>query len=250
MNPVAALALAASLAGAGRALGWLTAGGAAAAGLIGTVVFTGGGMRGAALLALLFVSGSVLTRSATGARPGRTAPQVLANGTMAAIGAALIPFHQAGWPILVGALAAAQADTWATEIGASARRPTRLVTTGAQVSPGTSGGVSWRGTGGGFGGAAVMATTALVVGAPATTGISALAGGIVGSFADSVLGATLQARYRCDACAADADGRRHRCGRPTRYLRGWRWLNNDAVNLVATALGGVVALGIEWGVGI
>jgi uncharacterized membrane protein len=38
----------------------------------------------------------------------------------------------------------------------------------------------------------------------------------------------------------------HRCGTGTRLVRGWPWLGNDLVNLIASAVGALVAAGIGW----
>jgi uncharacterized membrane protein len=71
---------------------------------------------------------------------------------------------------------------------------------------------------------------------------------LVGSFADSLLGATVQAIYHCGGCRVETERRRHRCGMETRLVRGWRWLNNDAVNAIASAVGAGVALALGWGI--
>ncbi len=34
----------------------------------------------------------------------------------------------------------------------------------------------------------------------------------------------------------------HSCGTPTEFIRGWRWMNNDMVNLTANLIGGLFAL--------
>ena len=65
----------------------------------------------------------------------------------------------------------------------------------------------------------------------------ALVAGLAGSFADSLLGATVQARYRCPACEADTERPVHRCGSPTVLVGGWRWFDNDLVNLAASCCG-------------
>jgi uncharacterized protein (TIGR00297 family) len=252
MTPAAAVALAAGLALAGRAIGWLTPSGTVAAALVGAAIFTGGGLPGAALLALFFVSGSALTyRSGTSRaelpmtqRHGRTGRQVLANGAWAAAGALLLTVGEAGWAVMAGALATAQADTWATEIGARATRPTRLITSGRPVTPGTSGGVTALGTAGGLLGATLMGGLAALLGIPTAVALAAVTGGILGMLADSVLGATLQGVYYCDRCAMQTEWAVHRCGERARPVRGLRWVGNDGVNFVATGLGAAVAIAL------
>ena len=62
---------------------------------------------------------------------GRTAGQVVANGGGAAVGALLVAVGvELGWAVLEGALATAQSDTWATEIGMRSGATPRMVTTG------------------------------------------------------------------------------------------------------------------------
>jgi uncharacterized protein (TIGR00297 family) len=246
-------ALAWALAVVGRTMKWLTTGGAIAAALVGTAIFAGAGLGGASLLTLFFVSGSLLTRVSHSLRPipgnstataGRDANQVIANGLWAAVGAVLIEisYPLGGWPLMTGALAAAQGDTWATEIGAFSTRPPRLLSTGRKVSPGTSGGVTLLGTLGGLAGVSAMAGLSMLVGVAPATAFAAFAGGIAGVTADSMLGATIQGSYRCDSCDMCCERPRHTCGRPSRQVRGWSVINNDGVNFVATGVGGFVSL--------
>jgi uncharacterized protein (TIGR00297 family) len=236
---------AAALTVAGYAIGWLTAAGATAAALVGTGVLSGAGLPGLTLLGLFFFSGSALTtwtdrRTRAGA-VRRTARQVLANGWTAALGAVMAPVAPSlGWPILAGGLAAAQADTWATEIGATARRCPRLITSGASVPPGTSGGVTTRGTAGGAVGALVFAGAVWALRLPGWLAVSAAAAGPAGMLVDSLLGATVQARYVCPRCGGETEADRH-CDGPAVHTRGRRWLTNDVVNLVATGTGACVA---------
>jgi uncharacterized membrane protein len=70
--------------------------------------------------------------------------------------------------------------------------------------------------------------------------VGALAG-VIGSLVDSLLGATLQGIYYCDACGKETERELHRCGNRTRLVRGWRALNNDWVNFISTLTGAVVA---------
>jgi uncharacterized membrane protein len=68
-----------------------------------------------------------------------------------------------------------------------------------------------------------------------------MAGGVVGALADSLIGATVQARRWCDACGVATERVRHDCGSPTRTAGGVSGLDNDMVNLFSGILGGVAA---------
>jgi uncharacterized protein (TIGR00297 family) len=148
----------------------------------------------------------------------------------------------------MGALATANADTWATELGVLSASSPRMITSGKPVAPGTSGGVT------------LLGTTASALGACslgfffwagqgfrkslAPTPLLALLSGMVGSFFDSVLGATLQAMYSCPACKTETERCIHHCGARTESMRGIAWMNNDVVNFLATASGSAVAIGL------
>jgi uncharacterized protein (TIGR00297 family) len=218
---------------------WLSPGGTVAALAVGTLVAIGLGWAGLALLCAFFLSSTLLTPG--GGR--RRAGQVAANGGVAAVAAVLARGSPVWAAAFAGALAAAAADTWSTEIGARSRRPPRLITTGRVVASGTSGGVTWLGTAAGAAGATFIAVTAalLALARPRTAALLAI-GGIAGGLADSLLGATLQARYRCPACGASAETPRACCGRLPDLTGGLRWMTNDTVNLLATVVGAGVAV--------
>lgn len=218
---------------------WLTPDGLVAALGVGAAVCWGLGWRGAALLLAFFISGSLLTQFATGRGGRRNARQVIANGGAAALGAML-----GSWPAAAGALAAAAADTWATELGSFSPVPPRLITSWARVTRGTSGGITVLGTAGGIAGALAMGALAHLLPPPgATPGFSLVAAaGIAGMLADSLLGATGQGMYECASCAARSERADTICHEPVRLIRGWRWLDNDGVNLAATLAGAAVGL--------
>jgi uncharacterized membrane protein len=66
-------------------------------------------------------------------------------------------------------------------------------------------------------------------------------GGVSGAVADSLLGATLQERRWCPACNRPTEQRVHGCGTETSPAGGVAWMDNDVVNLLATAIGAMVA---------
>jgi uncharacterized protein (TIGR00297 family) len=256
---VLGIVLSALITGIAFRRGALSASGAGAAVVVGTVIFVGGGWLWGGLLVLFFVSSSLLTRfrsankrdaAAAFAKGGRRdAWQVLANGGVAAgfallQGLAPTPAWFAGF---VGALSAATADTWATELGTLSRNRPRLITTGRPVAAGTSGALSAPGTLAALMGGSVVGIAAGLGdgGWSAVDGLwrGALAG-LIGSGVDSVLGATVQGVFRCPLCERQTEAPVPHCGTRTVPLRGIPWLGNDGVNALATAFGAGVLLPI------
>ena len=212
-----------------------------------------------AAILLFFISGTVLSKTRTAAAESarrsaakqgqRDAAQVLANGGIAvacavvgAIIAALGWQHAMRWMVAaVCALAAASGDTWSTEVGSLFGGSTRLITTMRPVSAGTSGGVSFAGTVAAPVGGALVGLAGLVAAnrtvLVAWLALTALAG-LTGSAIDSLLGATVQGVWRCPGCGATIEVSRHQtCDAQAILVRGWSWLDNDAVNLFATLCG-------------
>lgn len=180
----------------------------------------------------------------------RDAGQVWANGGLGlAICAANALWPAEGWLYaFAGVMAAVNADTWATEIGALSKSAPRSLLSGKVVPAGTSGGVTWLGSAAAAGGALLIGLSIVLLpgetGYPAAAVIAAAAiGGVFGAFADSFLGATVQAMYRCTACGAETERTSH-CGIATRRTRGFGFMTNDAVNMLSSAAAGLVAFGI------
>jgi uncharacterized protein (TIGR00297 family) len=171
----------------------------------------------------------------------RDAIQVLANGVVFAVAALL---STAGNPetwqaIGAGALAAATADTWSTEVGTVLGGTPRLLLFGREVQPGTSGGVTIAGL--------VSSVAAAVLAAIVSSGMdwktpvfAVVAGGVAGSLIDSVLGATIQERGWCASCAVATERRIHTCGTGTAHRGGIHGCGNDVINLVSIIAGAVV----------
>ncbi|HYU51351.1 MAG TPA: DUF92 domain-containing protein, partial [Gemmatimonadaceae bacterium] len=117
----------------------------------------------------------------------------------------------------------------------------RFIISGKIVRPGTSGGITPLGTAAGLAGALFIGAGVALANWQVPFTATAL-GGLAGALADSLLGATLQARRWCDLCAESTERLVHSCGNPTRHARGLRGFDNDLVNTVCSAVGAVVAL--------
>jgi uncharacterized protein (TIGR00297 family) len=228
--------------------------GALAATVLGGAITASTGWEGGAILIAFFVSSSLLSRTTSRLRPEqgrnvkrgsrRDAKQVLANGGVALVCAMAWSVWETDW--LLGAFAAslatAAADTWATEIGAFSKSRPRLITTLKPVARGVSGAMSLLGTAATVAGAAFIAIAAVMLLGELNAGslqvfFAISAAGVIGSLADSVLGATIQIHYHCPTCDELTERTIHRCGTPATYARGSALFTNDTVNLTAIVVG-------------
>ncbi|MDQ3547539.1 MAG: DUF92 domain-containing protein [Chloroflexota bacterium] len=245
--------------------GWraraLSGRGAVAATGVGTAIAVGASWPGMVVLGTFFVSSSALSRTqrhggvaAKGSR--RDEWQVLANGAVAAVSALAggRVDRAFGLSLSAGALAAAAADTWATELGASSRTTPRLILSGRAVPRGTSGGVTSRGSLAALGGAATLGAIAgIVIGSTSgwqrgvRIGPGIVVAGLAGSLVDSVLGELVQERRNCPACNVATEARIHDCGTPTVHSGGVRGFDNDLVNLVCTMAGCLAIVPFAYG---
>ena len=229
--------------------------------LVGTLTLGFGGWAWGLTLIIFFISSSLLSRYKEQIKEKRAAEkfekggrrdfsQTMANGGLSALCA--VAYASAGRPTVllaafVGLMATVNADTWATELGVLSPHKPRLITTGREVEPGTSGGITLFGSSASALGAALIGVCLIVLLAIEHGSVTwwvlpaAIAGGFGGAMLDSLLGATYQAIY------AYSDGREterrfDRRGNPTTFVRGWSWLNNDIVNLSSSVGGALIAI--------
>jgi uncharacterized protein (TIGR00297 family) len=248
------------------ALAWraraLSGSGVWAAVLVGAVIFGLGGLPWAVLLLTFFISSSLLSKAFVRRKAAlnekfskgsqRDWQQVLANGGLGMLLVLLslvLAEKEWVWAAYAGAMAAVNADTWATELGVLSRTPPRLITTGRDVERGASGGITLLGSLAAFLGGLLVAAAAVVVmprSNPLLLVVAAAGGGLGGSFVDSLLGASVQGIYTCPACQKETERfPRHSCGTETIPLRGWRWVNNEVVNFACSLAGAVIAV-VLW----
>lgn len=248
----------------------LSVSGFAAAVVLGTGMYALGSAAWFGTLIAFFLSSTLLSRWKKKAKEAvesgyeksgrRDAGQVAANGGLALLLCAANAWwpHPLWWYAFLGVMAAVNADTWATEIGGLSKTPPRSILSGRRVAAGTSGGVSGLGlaasmAGGLFIGFAAWLLLLAVPGQDEPSGIASawlqlpvwlgigLLGGMVGSLADSLLGATVQQMFRCGKCAREIEAAHH-CGRPAVRIRGYSGWNNDVVNVAGSLAGGLAAV--------
>jgi uncharacterized protein (TIGR00297 family) len=250
---LAGLALAAVISFVARRARSLTTSGALAATCVGTIAIAAGWSWGT-LLVVYFAISTALSHAGKAAKErrvasivakggARDATQVLANGATFAVAALVATIRpDIRWIAMgAGSLAASAADTWATEIGTLYGGEPRSILSWRAVPTGTSGGVSAIGTLAALAGAVFVALVVAALGWPSTVARNVMIGGVAGALVDSLLGATMQSRRWCDVCERETERTVHDCGTSTRHRRGFVWLDNDLVNFLSNAAGGLIA---------
>jgi len=233
---------------------FLTISGSAAALLVGVCIAAGAGYKGLLLLGIFFLTSSLLSKYKKSQKTAmeekldkgsaRDAFQVLANGGAASVASILyLATNEMLWIHLFAiVLAAANSDTWASEIGALSKKKPLSLKTFALTEPGTSGAVSLLGTVAAVCGSFVIALGAFFVfpiSAKALLGIAVF--GFIGNLIDTLLGAFLQGEYQCQVCRQLIEKKVH-CEKSTIKQKGLDFLNNDAVNSLSGILAALLAL--------
>jgi uncharacterized protein (TIGR00297 family) len=226
--------------------------------VIGIVIFGLGGLALAIPLLFFFISSSLLSMAksdikleslkAVDKTGARDIHQVIANGGVGA--AFILVWFLTGRPIYIypytAAICASTADTWATEIGTLfSAKPVSIVSF-KRVRSGQSGGVSIIGTAASLIGALMTAASGYLFIGDSELRIWLMCGiaGFAGSIVDSILGATIQAQYRCPVCDSATERKSH-CGRDSVLCRGLTVIDNDMVNFLSNlaAVGVVLVVG-------
>lgn len=221
------VALSAVFAWFGKLVRGVTVGGAVAGAVVCFVLLCAAGIAGFVVLLTVFALTWACTKfgyarkhrlGIAEKRTGRDTQQVLANLGVAAACALAFRFTvSSGFLVAMGAaLAEAAADTVSSEIGQAIGGQPRLITKWSRVATGTNGAVTLTGSLAGVFGAAIVSLICWLTGifgvrSALVCGVS----GILGTIADSLLGATVEQRTM---------------------------LGNNGVNLISTVVAALIAL--------
>ncbi|MEI9997384.1 MAG: DUF92 domain-containing protein [Rhizomicrobium sp.] len=246
VDPIVQLAIVLAVAGLAIRRRWLSADGALSVVIVGIVLFATVGYSGTAVMTIFFLAGSIATRvrpeTATqhDAREGRRAGQVWAWALMPVTAGLL--FALAGHSphfaaAFVGSVAVAASDTMATEVGRFSSTEPRLIVSLAKVPPGTSGGVTPAGIAGAAFGALLIAAAGAGVRMIEWSQLLPVATiAFLGSFVDSLLGATLQRGYIYEPGGYIYEDRLKDVHISPVLVRGLAYVSNETVNFLTAAL--------------
>ncbi|KAI6687141.1 hypothetical protein NL676_023969 [Syzygium grande] len=214
----------------------LSAPGIGAAFLLGTLTWRAFGPSGFLLVAAYFVIGTAATKvkmaqkEAQGVaekRKGRRGPgSVIGSSAAGCVCAFLSIFGIGGkafshlWLLgFIASFCTKLSDTVSSEIGKAYGKTTYLVTTFKIVPRGTEGAVSLEGTIAGIVASVLLASASFLLGQiKAPEAVICVAASQIANLGESIIGAAFQEK------------------------EGFRWLNNDAVNIINISMGSILAV--------
>jgi uncharacterized protein (TIGR00297 family) len=230
----------------GNKFSMLTKSGAIASVIVGLSIYLAFGIEGLSILGAFFLTSSfwskfrkdkkLLAEEKNEKSGQRDILQVMANGGSATVSAILFMlFPSTFWfGFFVTSIAAANSDTWASEIGVlSKSKPIHIIKL-EKTDPGTSGALSPLGTYASFLGSLLISALAVMLfSIPYKFIIIFALIGFIGSMLDTVFGAIIQRSYVCSVCQLETEKTVH-CKEKTKIKKGSHWVNNDVVNFSAT----------------
>ncbi|MDT8861730.1 DUF92 domain-containing protein [Alkalihalobacillus sp. MEB130] len=238
----------------------LTFSGAITAVVVGSLISIGLGLFGLLLLGAFFFSSMIIGSIASSKKDlgivdkgqRRDATQVLANGGVSAIIAIVYFIFPSELFIcgFVASLAAANSDTWASEIGVHSKQLPLHLIEWTRVPPGTSGAITILGSIAAFAGSLFIVIFSIFLwsGTFSSIYVSLIIltlAGFLGNLFDTVLGGVWQVVYRCSQCSIETERRFH-CNKKTIQIKGKSWMNNDFVNFGCTSFGAIIGILAAW----
>lgn len=210
--------------------------------ILAVLIFGFGGWEWSTPILVFFILSSLLSKAGktrkekfknTFEKSGvRDYAQVIANGGLAGLFIFLFILNPRDlyYQLYLVSLAAANADTWATEIGVLFKTTPRMITTLKKVEPGVSGAISFYGTSASLFASLIIALSGALFSFNLKNILLITLSGFLGSIVDSYLGASIQGQYQCTQCASYTEKKTH-CQMRTKKIKGFHWLNNDLVNI-------------------
>ena len=195
-------------------------------------------------LVVFFITSSILSHFKKDnikiKKSNRNISQVYANGGIALFICIINHFyyHDLMYPCFFASVAAANSDTWATELGKISNKNPIDIISGHETTPGTSGGITLIGTIGSILGSFVIGLTGHFFYISFNLLLLVIISGFLSSIIDSILGSTIQARY----ISTDGLIITEKYKKSFYLFTGSNKINNDIVNLYCTLSGPLIFL--------
>lgn len=233
---------------------FLTLDGSAAMLVLALLLFGLGGVKWTLPILFFFISSSLFSKlkkniavhgnsKSKTKSESRNYMQVISNGGIGAVLVLINFFTQSElwFYIFVIIVAVACADTWATEFGTRFGKNTISIISFKRIQAGISGGISFAGTVAAFAGSYSVALISSYFIYDARIIFVVVMFGFFGSIIDSILGATIQAKYECMNCNLVVEKKMH-CDSNGKLLSGFHSVNNDSVNFLSGFISAIIFL--------
>ncbi len=135
------------------------------------------------------------------------------------------------YAVLGGSLA----DTLASSIGSLSEGKSINPLTFKPMKKGESGAVSSLGISASFLGGLIIGAVYYLSGGFIVNYLIIILMSALDSYADSVMGAYLQGKFKCNKCKKIVENKNH-CNKETKLIKGISFMNNDAVNLLSNII--------------
>ena len=206
------------------------------ASFMGTLIIGFGGLDHLIPISMFFISSTILSKfnsqKAIKLESNRNAAQVFANGGLALLLCIVNHFFPNNFLYysFIAAIAAANSDTWGTEIGKFSKKNPIDIISGKKLEAGESGGVTLIGIIGSLLGSLLISLTGYLFDVDIKYLMIIFLSGFLASLFDSILGSTFQSRFisKNGLIISESYNKNY-------YLfTGDKRLNNDAVNFFCT----------------
>jgi len=218
--------------------------------IIGTLLYGFTNAKMYILLMVFFISSSIITKlkRVTHESKGRKAIQVVANASAALIFSFLYmkTLNHMYLVIATIGIAAANADTWASEIGRFSKKDNRSILTFKKIQKGESGGITLLGIIASLCGSILIAVFYVLLYSIEQqfhlslfiNSLWIVLGGFIGSIIDSYLGILIQEKYEHPKTKQTVE---KVLSRQSYTLKsGIKYVNNDVVNFISTLLASTI----------
>ena len=206
------------------------------ASFMGTLIIGFGGLGHLIPISMFFISSTILSKfnsqKAIKLESNRNAAQVFANGGLALLLCIVNHFFPNNFLYysFIAAIAAANSDTWGTEIGKFSKKNPIDIISGKKLEKGESGGVTFVGIVGSLLGSLLISLTGYLFDVDIKYLMIIFLSGFLASLFDSILGSTFQSRFISKNGLIISES----------YIKNYylftgdKRLNNDAVNFFCT----------------
>ena len=215
---------------------YLSLSGFISASFMGALITGYGGFDYLIPIGIFFISSTILSRfnnyQTMKVDSNRSAAQVFANGGVALLICVISHFYQNNflYYTFIAAIAAANSDTWGTEIGKLSKKKPVDILSRRQLDKGESGGITTIGLIGSLFGSLLLSATGYLLNVDARIALLIFISGFFASLFDSILGSTFQSRFISQSGLIISES----YSKNYYLLTGKKGFNNDAVNFFCT----------------